>query len=184
MSVFVEACDAFRRETAAKREDEEVIRQVAFELAVSDRDFLFVRIDARDFGFDEVYASIQHRVTEVEGDVFLLTLAECEAHQRGIENKITTARDQGDLVLVAELLGKTFGGHDAAESTAKNQNLRHLRYPRAESRHTPCHWFFEELVRFLEKTAALARVWTCEVFPSPLKFRAGEDWFHDWAWAS
>ena len=80
-----------------------------------DRHFSFEGIDACDFSFDEVYASVQHGVAQVKRDVFWVTPAKRNLYQGRVKDKMTAARHQRDLMFVAQLFGKPLCGYNAAK---------------------------------------------------------------------
>ena len=116
VGVLVEASDALGRQPPSQREDEIVVREFSFDLAVRDRDLSVRRMNMRDFRFDEVHSSPQHGVAQIKHDVVDLTLAKCEPHERGVENEIVAAGNERDLVVVAQLLREPFGCYYAGES--------------------------------------------------------------------
>src|ERR1051325_1738765 len=125
VSVFVEARNSFRCEPPAKSEYEVVVGQLSLDLSVGDGDDPVERIDVRDFGFDEVNFPIRHRLTQVERNIRCLAFTKCEADECWVEDKLATARDECDLMLVAELFSESLGRCNAAESTTEDQDLRH-----------------------------------------------------------
>src|SRR6476620_156409 len=98
MSMFVKTGDEFGRQTPAEGKHKIVVRKLSFDLAMRDSEGSFVRIDVGNFGFDEVESSIQHRVSQVEGDIHESAFIESESHEGGIEHKLPAARDERDLM--------------------------------------------------------------------------------------
>src|SRR6185503_7466644 len=95
-------------------EDEIVVRKLSFNFTMRDADLSSKRLDVRNFCFDEVDSSVQHRAPQVARNVILLAHAKTPSHQRRIKHKLPAARHQRDLVCVADLSRETLGGCHAA----------------------------------------------------------------------
>ena len=125
MCVLVEPRDAFGCEAPSESKYEVVVGKLSFNLAVGNDDASFKGIDVGDFSFDEVDSSIQHCLSQVEGDVGWLNFPESESYKCWIENKLAAPRHERNLMLVAELLGETLCGNDTAEPATQYQDPRH-----------------------------------------------------------
>src|ERR1041385_1127709 len=129
MSMFKEPSDALGGESPAEREYQIVVRKFSLNFTVSNSHLFLERIDVSNFSFDEVHSPVQHRVPQVKGNVFRLTFAEDQSHQRRIENKIPTARYERKLISIAKPPAKPLGRYDATKSTSEDKNPCHLYCP-------------------------------------------------------
>jgi hypothetical protein len=119
MRVFVEPADPLRREPPTEGEDEIVVRKLALDVTVRDCDPSFHRIDPRDFGFNKVHTPVKHRVSQIERDVFDAALAERQPHEGWVKDETAAARNERDLMIVAQLRSQPFRRYKATESTTK-----------------------------------------------------------------
>src|SRR6201988_3421786 len=129
MGVFVKTNHAFGCESSSQRKNQIVVRKNALDITMRNRYRSFVRIDARNFRLDEVDAPVKHGMPQIEGNVLGPALIKCEPHQSRIKHKTTASRNERNLVILAQLLGKTFSGRNATKPATKDQDLRHRRYP-------------------------------------------------------
>jgi hypothetical protein len=109
---------------------------LALDFTVRDHDSSFDGIDARHFGFDQVDAMVEHRVSQIERDVFRPAPAEGQPDEGGVKNETAAARYERDLMIVAQLLSQPFRHHEATKSTTKYKDLRHQFYRPTTNRHS------------------------------------------------
>src|SRR6266542_5304365 len=99
---------------------------MSFHITMSDSDLALMPVDPRHFRFNEIHSAAPHCAAQVERNVVPFTFTKGRPHLCGIKDKKPATRHQRNLMLVTQLFSKLFRSDNAAESTAKNQNLRHL----------------------------------------------------------
>src|ERR1043165_2802037 len=99
MCVLEESMHALCCQATTERVDEIVVMNLALELTVRDHCVSRMRVNSRDLSLQKAYAAVEHRFTQIERDIILLTKTEGQADERRVKDELACARDERDLML-------------------------------------------------------------------------------------